>query len=55
METIVKIAELKAADTKSLNQIIDSLENAGYIVVRDKEYECYAYVCVKNMFLESFF
>ena len=48
METIIKIAELKAADIKSLNQIAKTLEDAEFTVVRDKEYECYAYVCIKN-------
>ena len=50
METIVKIAEIKAADKESLNKIARVLENenADFVVVRDKEYELYAYVCIKG-------
>ena len=50
METIIKIAELKAVDTKSLDKIVGVLENANedFVIVRDKEYEQYAYVCIKD-------
>ena len=48
METIIKIAEIKAADTKSLNKITNVLENVGFIIAYDKEYEEYAYVCIRD-------
>lgn len=50
MKTIIKIAEFKAADTKSLDKIISVFENANedFVIVRDKEYTQYAYVCVKD-------
>ena len=42
----IKIAEIIAADNKSLNQITKKLEDAMFIIAYDKEYEDCAYVCV---------
>ena len=50
METIIKIAEIKAYDVKSLDKIANAIENANadFVIVRDKEYEQYAYICIKD-------
>ena len=42
----IKIADIRAADNKSLNQITEKLEDAGFTIAYDKEYEDCAYVCV---------
>ena len=48
MSKIMKIAEVKASDTESLKKIVKALEDAEFTVIYDKEYEQYAYVCVKE-------
>ena len=48
METINKVAEIKAVNNKILKQITKIFEDTEFIIVYDEEYEHYAYVCTNN-------
>ena len=46
MEKIIKIAKIKAANIKNLNEISDALKDKGFIIVYGKS-DNHAYVCIK--------